>query len=167
MLVGTPSTLTDIDRELQPSLEPAFLPEGHAIAGALAAFVLMLAAAGYLLWRYDRLPFLPYAPGPLARLWRRWRKRRDGNLTRDDETTLLREWHAALNDCAGETLYPSTLERLFQRAPFLAPSRDRIERLFAASWNAFYAPNAGTSPPVASVMTLVRELADRERGVPC
>ena len=164
---GLPATLTDVDRELRPSPEPALLPEAATLLGALGALLLALSAAGYLLWRYDRLPFLPYAPGPLARLWRRWRKRRDGDLASDEGTALLREWHAALNHCAGETLYPSTLERLFQRAPFLAPLRERIETMFASSWNAFYAPATGASPPTASVLSLVRESADRERGVPC
>ena len=73
---GLPATLTDVDRELRPSPEPAPLPEAATIAGALAAFLLASMVAGWLLWRYDRLPFLPYAPGPLAQLWRRWRKRR-------------------------------------------------------------------------------------------
>ena len=162
---GLPQTLTDVDRELRPSPEPAPLSETSAMAGALAMFALALAAAAFLLWRYDRLPFLPYAQGPLAQLWRRWRKRRD--LAPDEQATLLREWHAALNRCAGETLYPSTLERLFRHAPFLAPMRERVEGVFATSWNAFYAPTLGTSPSAASVLALIREAADRERGVPC
>src|SRR5262249_48147710 len=134
-----PATLTDVDRELRASPEPALLPEAATIVSALGALLFAMAAAGYLLWRYDRLPFLPYAPAPLAQLWRRWRRRSDENLTTGDGTLLLREWHTALNHCAGETLYPSTLERLFERAPFLAPLRKNIEELFAASWNAFYA----------------------------
>jgi len=39
--------------------------------------------------------------------------------------------------------------------------------MFASSWNAFYAPATGASPAAASVLSLVRESADRERGVPC
>ena len=138
------------------------LAEGGAIAGVLGMLALAALAALFLLWRYDRLPFLPFAPGPLAVFWRRWRKRAPDD---GDASLLMREWHAALNRCAGETLYPSTLGRLFERAPFLAPLRERIESLFTASWNAFYAAHA--TPPSASVLALAREAADRERGVPC
>jgi mxaA protein len=159
---GLPSPLTDSDRELVPSPEPALLSERGAIAGVLGALASAALAALFLLWRYDRLPFLPFAPGPLAVFWRRWRKRSPDD---GDASLLMREWHAALNRCAGETLYPSTLDRLFVRAPFLAPLRERIESLFAASWNAFYAAHA--TPPSASVLALAREAADRERGVPC
>jgi mxaA protein len=164
---GLPSPLVDSDRELVPSPDPAPLSERGAIVGALAALALAALASAFLLWRYDRLPFLPFAPGPLAVFWRRWRARRDAKLDEHDATLLMREWHAALNRCAGETLYPSTLDRLFDRAPFLAPLRERIEALFAASWNAFYAPRAHALPPSVGVLALAREAADRERGVPC
>jgi hypothetical protein len=164
---GLPTPLTDSDRELIPSPEPAPLSERGTIAGAAGAFAIALLAASFLFWRYDLLPFLPYAPGPLALFWRRWRKRRETSLTGDDEAALMREWHAALSRCAGETLYPSTLGRLFERAPFLAPLRERIEALFAASWSAFYAPRSHASPAPANVLALAREAADRERGVPC
>jgi len=164
---GLPSPLTDSDRELVPSPEPARLSERGAIAGTLVALVIAALASAFLLWRYDRLPFLPFAPGPLAQFWRRWRARRDASLDASDASALMREWHAALNRCAGETLYPSTLDRLFVRAPFLAPLRERIEALFAASWSAFYAPRSHATPASASVLALAREAADRERGVPC
>ena len=164
---GLPSPLTDSDRELVPSPEPTALSEHGAIAGAFGALVIAAFAGMFLLWRYDRLPFLPFAPGPLALFWRRWRRRRDATLDEHDATLLMREWHAALNRCAGETLYPSTLGRLFERAPFLAPLRERIEALFAASWSAFYAPRSQIKPPSASVLALARDAADRERGVPC
>ena len=162
---GLPAMLTDEDRELRPSLEPEPLPVAGDVLAALACLALATIAAGYLLWRYDKLPFLPRAPGPLARTWRRWRRRRD--LSPEQETLLLRAVHAALSESAGGTLYPSTLELLFERAPFLAPLRERIERLFAWSWNRFYGPGDGEPLPHASVLVLLREAADRERGVPC
>ena len=71
-----PPALTDQDRELRPSTAPALLPLFRVVGGALASLVLALACVGYLLWRYDCLPFLPHAPGPLARTWRRWRRGR-------------------------------------------------------------------------------------------
>ena len=161
-----PPALTDQDRELRPSPTPTLLPISKDFAGALASLVLALTCAAYLLWRYDRLPFLPHAPGPLARTWRRWRRGHRG-LSSDQHAALLRDMHVALSRSAGETLYPSTLERLFERAPYLAPLRERIGSLFAASWRSFYDAGEQAPPPVASVLALLHEAADRERGVPC
>ena len=160
-----PATLVDKDRELRPSPEPMRVPENGAIVGLVASLAATLVAAGYLLWRYDRLPFLPYAPGPLSRAWRSWRRRSRRELTNDEETALLRDLHGALNQSAGETLYPSTLSRLFDRAPYLAPLRGEIERVFAASWQRFYGD--GNAPSPATVLATLESAADRERGVPC
>jgi len=161
-----PPALTDQDRELRPSPAPMSLPLSRAIVGALTSLALALVCAGYLLWRYDRLPFLPHAPGPLARTWRRWRRGQRG-LSTEQHAALLRDMHTALSRSAGETLYPSTLERLFERAPYLAPLRDRIAHVFAASWSSFYGPNEQIPPSTTSVLTLLHDAADRERGVPC
>jgi mxaA protein len=162
-----PQTLVDKDRELRPSPAPERVPEGPSLAGALASFVVALMAIGYLLWRYDKLPFLPYAPGPLLRAWRNWRQRSKRELTDEEATALLRDLHGALNQSAGETLYPSTLSRLFERAPYLAPLRAEIERVFAASWQRFYGVGDGDAPATANVIAMLRSAADRERGVPC
>ena len=161
-----PPSLTDQDRELRPSLAPELLPQSGVIAGAGACLSLAILCALYLLWRYDRLPFLPYAPGPLARTWRRWRRVRR-SLEPDQHAALLRDMHAALSGSAGETLYPSTLERLFVRAPHLTPLRERIEALFDASWSSFYEERERIPPTQAHVLALLRDAADRERRVPC
>jgi mxaA protein len=160
-----PQTLVDKDRELRPSPIPERVSARAAIAGSLASLGVAFAAVAYLLWRHDRLPFLPYAPGPLLRAWRSWRRRSKCQLTGDEETALLRDLHGALNQSAGETLYPSTLQRLFERAPYLSPLRVEIERVFAASWQRFYAD--GEAPVPANVLATLQSAADRERGVPC
>lgn len=163
---GLPPALTDQDRELRPSQAPMLLPLSRAIIGALASLVLALVCAGYLLWRYDRLPFLPHAPGPLARAWRHWRRGRH-ELSTEQHAALLRDMHTALSRSAGETLYPSTLERLFERAPYLAPLRERIAQVFATSWSSFYGQDEQVPPSTTSVLALLHDAADRERGVPC
>lgn len=162
---GLPASLSDKDRELVPSPTPVPLPQSGFLFAAMSSLLLASACAAWLLWRYDRLPFLPYAPGPLARTWRRWRRSRE--ITAEQHVALLRDVHAALNRSAGETLYPSTLHRLFERAPHLAPLRDRIASMFAASWRTFYESGPGAPPPAPSVLALLRDAADRERGVPC
>jgi len=159
-----PSALSDQDRELKPSPVPQPLPVTGALAELTASLLAALAAAAYLLWAHDLLPFLPRAPGPFARLWRRWRGR---GLDPAERLTLLREWHLALNAAAGETLYASTLPRLFERAPHLLPLRGRVDALFRRSWQSFYgaAPIAEDMTP--EILGVLREAALRERGVPC
>jgi mxaA protein len=162
-----PPTLTDEDRELKPADPPRLLSNRGAVTGVVSGAIAAAALAVYLLWAYDRLPFLPRAPGPFARLWRSWRRRSRRGLSREDDPELLHAWHAALNLSAGETLYPSTLPRLFASAPHLAPLRERIEQLFERTWQSFYG-SAGTRPPdAADLLDLARKAADRERGVPC
>ena len=165
-----PTALSDEDRELKPSPPPQPLSTTRTLAALAASLLVAACAAGWLLWVHDRLPFLPHAPGPFARLWRRWRGRdRRGDRAFDpiERSSLLREWHLALNDVAGETLYASTLPQLFERAPYLLPLRARIEALFERSWQAFYGAAPVTEVAAADLFAVLREAALRERGVPC
>jgi len=162
-----PPTLSDEDRELKSAAPPSLLPARNAVLGALFSLIVAVACAAYLLWVYDRLPFLPRAPGPFARLWRSWRRRGRRGLSNDDGVALLRAWHAALNLAAGETLYPSTLSRLFVSAPHLQPLRARIEKLFESSWQSFYGPASSKAPDATELLEMLRHAAERERGVPC
>ena len=160
-----PPTLSDEDRVLKPSPSPQTLPGGRIAAAFVLGLSATLACAVYLLWAYDRLPFLPRAPGPFARAWRRWRGRRA--LSDAEGDRLLRDWHAALNEAAGETLYASTLSHLFTRAPHLDPLRQRVEELFARSWTSFYGHADAAAPGTHELLELLRSAAERERGVPC
>lgn len=162
-----PPTLTDEDRELKPAASPQLLSTRGAVAGVVLWVIAAAIFGGYLLWAYDRLPFLPRAPGPFARLWRSWRNRSRRGLSHEDGVALLHAWHAALNVAAGQTLYPSTLPRLFVSAPYLTPLRERIEPLFERSWQCFYGPAETDAPNAADLLDVLRKAAERERGVPC
>ncbi len=162
-----PQTLSDEDRELKSQAPPRLLPVGKAAFGVSSSLIAAAFCAAYLLWAHDRLPFLPRAPGPFARLWRSWRRRSRSALSDDDGIALLHAWHAALNVAAGETLYPSTLPRLFVSAPHLQPLRTRIEELFEKSWQSFYGPDSSRAPVAEELLEVMRHAAERERGVPC
>ena len=162
-----PATLTDEDRELKSAAPPRLLPARNAALGVLFSAIAAALCATYLLWAHDRLPFLPRAPGPFARLWRSWRRRGRRDLSDDDGLALLHAWHAALNLAAGEALYPSTLPRLFTCAPYLQPLRARIEELFERSWQSFYGPASNRPPGTDELLDVLRDSAERERGVPC
>lgn len=160
-----PPTLTDEDRELKPSPAPSPIPLAAPLVRLAAAVTAALLAILYLLWQHDRLPFLPRRPGPFARLWRRWRRRARRPLPVGAAGEVQRDWHVALNDSAGQTLYAATLVELFARAPHLAPMRERLEAAFARSWSSLYGNEA--APDAADLLELAREAALRERGVPC
>ena len=162
-----PPTLSDEDRELKPQAPPRTLPVRKAAVGMSFGLIAATLCAVYLLWVHDRLPFLPRAPGPFARLWRSWRRRSRRALSADDGVALLHAWHAALNLAAGETLYPSTLPHLFVSAPHLQPLRARIEELFEKSWQSFYGPVSSCAPAADELLEIMRHAAERERGVPC
>jgi mxaA protein len=213
MSPALPATLTDEDRELKPSPVPQMLPLGRVISAFALSVLAVIACGFYLLWAYDRLPFLPRSPGPFARAWRRWRRtgvqvsrrpwmaesgRRTGvqmprrpwiaesgprrrwwpsiaekgrrgrhPITEGERIELLRDWHAALNQAAGETLYTSTLPQLFARAPYLEALRAQVEGMFDASWKSFYGVSQSPGPGAAEILDLLRRSAERERGVPC
>lgn len=162
-----PASLSDEDRELKPSPPPQPLPRTGVVLALAASLAVALSCSVWLLWVHDRLPFLPRSPGPFARLWRRWRRRGRRGLPADQQAALLRDWHSALNETAGETVYASTLPRLFARAPFLAPLRARVEGAFWRSWQSFYGDREVPAPPAAEILELARQSAQCERGVPC
>jgi mxaA protein len=213
MSPALPATLTDEDRELKPSSVPQALPLARTISVFALSVLAVMAFGLYLLWAYDRLPFLPRSPGPFARAWRRWRrtgvqvrwagarvpwrpwmavsgprgpwmaesgrrsrwwpsiaeKGRRGRhpISESERIALLRDWHAALNQTAGETLYTSTLPQLFARAPYLEALRTQVEGMFDASWKSFYGVSQSPGPGAAEILDLLRRSAERERGVPC
>src|SRR5262249_57961958 len=140
-----------------PSRERRALPRTGLALVLVASLTVGLSCAAWLLWAHDRLPFLPRSPGPFARLWRRWRRRGRRELPADQQVALLRDWHSALNEAAGETVYGSTLPRLFVRAPFLAPMRIRVEGAFSRSWEALYGDPAMPRPAAAGTLHRARQ----------
>jgi mxaA protein len=88
-------------------------------------------------------------------------------ITEGERIVLLRDWHAALNQAAGETLYTSTLPQLFARAPYLEALRAQVEGMFDASWKSFYGESQSPGPGATEILDLLRRSAERERGVPC
>ncbi len=158
----------ELDGELKtprPAPPPEPLPVGRHVAAMLAGVLAASAGAFALLWIHDLIPFLPRHPGEMTRLWRRWRGRRDGLLDESERRLLLEEFHRALSGCAGETLYPATLARLFNRATHLQPLREAITTAFSASWRSIYGPSgSGGAPDAAALLALIRSAADRERG---
>ena len=135
-----------------------------AIATGPLRLRLVLASAALAAW-------LAAWAGWLA--WRRWRDAMTQpfaaalrTLGREDDRhpSDWRALHEAFDRTAGEVLRPSTLPRLFERAPQFEPLRDRIEGFYAQSAARFFgdaraAPAAGAVSPLA----LCRDLRRVER----
>ena len=126
-----PNPLEDVQpkKTIAPSLvdlNPKIMRTGVLLLIALMFF-------GFWLWLIDRLPFFARSPSPFSLLSRKLKKK-IGPLDMDDMKAI----HAALNQVAGETLYPNTLARLFEQAPYLGHLRQSIESFFESSWKCFY-----------------------------
>lgn len=132
------------DRSPRPApAPPPFEDRGPRFVAGAAGLVALLSLLG-LLWVHDRLPGLSRSPGPLLRLRRALRRRGDAAVL---DIEMLAQVHTALNEAAGQTLYPATLHRLFAAQPPLQPHREAIERFFAASWPCLFGAHDAALPP--------------------
>ena len=136
----------------RPAPAIATAPLRRRVLLASACLAACLAAwAGWLAWRrWHDARTLPFASA--------WRA-----LARE-EPRRASDWralHEAFDRTAGQVLLPSTLPRLFERAPQFEPLRDRIEAFYAQSATRFFgdAPAADAASPLA----LCRDLRRVER----
>lgn len=112
------------------------------------------------LWLKDKIPWLPYQPGPMTKLYRLLKKQSIDHFT----PAQLREIHNALNASAGSSLYPNNLATLFENAPYFQPYQTEIETFFHASWEAFYGDKTATKGIDASqTMVWIEQTAIAER----
>jgi mxaA protein len=145
--------------DLQPDRAAVPLPTlrlRQQLLVSLAAVALVLCAwAGWWVWRnYRDARRLPFARAfaELARL--------DAARV-DDEPQAWRYVHQALNQTAGQTVHAGSLEALFERAPYLRPLSERVERFYAQSEQRFFA-TAAVSERYA-LLELCRDLRHAER----
>lgn len=148
---------------MQPDIAP--VPEPLApIAGRLAAYLALAAAAGFVLaarrwprlafWRREA-PFRDALP-ELRRL-----ARRGGDAA--DRAALAR-LHRAFDESAGCALFADRLAPLYAARPRLRALAPAIEAFYAASRAAFFAPAPGPAAiDAAALLALCRRLA-REEG---
>lgn len=127
-----PYPLPEIKRmeNLPPLLASTSYPFTLAVSSLLMACICLLAWA----WFNDKISFLPFKPGPLTQLHRSWKKQALQQLMPDH----IKQLHHALNISAGQTLYPSNLHVLFERAPYLLLEQSAIADFFNYSWTCFY-----------------------------
>ena len=124
---------------------------------------LSLLCGALWLWLMDKISWWPRNPGPMTRLSRQLSKARvtqQANFSCAD----LRSIHKALANSAGQTLYPNTVDYLFERAPYLSAEKLTITQFFNESWQSFFA--SGSTPSnvnVAETLAWIKRAAMAER----
>lgn len=120
----------------RPHIPPLRFDTHKPASIAATFFTLGMLLLGVWLWLSDKIAWLPHNPGPMTKLARQLDKFRSSNtgLSQAD----LRNVHLALNTAASQTLYPHTLEQLFQTSPYLSAERAEITHFFKQSWAVFF-----------------------------
>ncbi|HOY71313.1 MAG TPA: hypothetical protein PL131_11775 [Methylotenera sp.] len=118
----------------RPNLPPLHLDEVTPKTWAIIFAALALLTGLTWAWVLDKLPILPFQPGPLTRLSRQFKLENAQVLSQQE----LQQVHHALNLAAGQSLYPQTLGKLFETAPYLQSEQVKIRDFFAASWQGTY-----------------------------
>ena len=149
-----PNPLTS--EQPRADLPPYRFDEKSPLLKAFLCLGLALVSVTIWCWLTDRLPFLPRHPGPITNLARKLK-----HIQKTD-ITALKTIHAALNNAAGETLYPETLGRLFELAPYLKPEQRSIEQFFLSSWQHFYGEGHAL-PDIAAIKEWIQRAAIAER----
>lgn len=145
-----------LSEQPRPDLPPFRYDEKGPLIKAIVTIGLTLVSLMMWCWLTDRLPFLPRHPGPITSLARKLKR-----IPKMD-IAVLRMIHAALNDAAGETLYPDTLRTLFEHSPYLRPQQTAIEQFFMSSWQHFYGLGH-TLPDLDKIKDWVNRAATAER----
>lgn len=145
------------DRRLPPFDTGARRARLAATAWALAATALAWLGWWALRRRADRVRL------PFARALHEMR--RVPAAGRDEAEETWTALHRALDDTAGGTVHRASLERLLAAAPWLVPSRDAIERFYAASAARFFSRPPRTEPfPVAELGRTLYRAEKRNAG---
>jgi len=127
-----------------------------AILSALSALLLVL----FWLRLNDKLAFWPKHPGPITVLNRQLKRQLKADRF---STETLRLIHQALAACAGESLYPNSLDSLFNNAPYLGEFEADIRPFFEQSWRLFHIEDIGPETiSVTDTMAWLKQAGMRE-----
>lgn len=147
----------------RPMMPPPRFNEVMPLKLAWLCLGLGLLLAGFWLWVQDKITWWPRHPGAMTLLDRQLRQQnvaKQSQFTADD----LRTIHAGLAGSAGQSLYPNTLDALFEKAPYLLVDKETITRFFNDSWRVFHETNAqDLAIPVAETITWIKRAAISER----
>ncbi len=131
-----PPTITE--KKHHPHAPPLRFDTDTPITWAMVCLGLSLLFGGFYLWLMDKIVWWPRNPGAITQLARQFNKAgiaQQSAFSAED----LRAIHKALAVSAGQSLYPNTLNHLFERAPYLSLEKPAITQFFNQTWQHFYA----------------------------
>ncbi len=126
------------EKSHRPHAPPLSFDTQTPLTIALILLSLGLLLGGFWLWLQDKISWWPRNPGPLTKLARQIRQHRESTFSMKD----LRNIHSGLAASAGQSLYPNTLQDLFEKCPYLISEKLDIAKFFEDSWQAFHGKNA-------------------------
>ncbi|MDC9725327.1 MAG: hypothetical protein PSN44_05340 [Gammaproteobacteria bacterium] len=157
-----PEQITEQEAQ-RPIIVPPKFDEMTLFKLAWLCLALGLLLFSFWLWLQDKIKWLPRKPGAMTLLARQLHQQRIAKQAafNDDDLRMI---HAGLAGCAGQSLYPDTLDKLFESAPYLLLDKEAITHFFTASWQAFHRKDAGEYHiSVADTMAWVKRSAISER----
>jgi hypothetical protein len=157
-----PEQITDVEA-MRPIMPPPAFDEATPFKLMWLCLALAILFVAFWLWLEDRLPWWPKHPGAMTLLARQLRQQqtaKQSQFTADD----LRTIHTGLAGSAGQSLYPNTLDSLFEQAPYLSVDKEEIIQFFNDSWRVFHENTTQKSHiPVVGTVAWVRRAAVSER----
>lgn len=129
------------ERNRRPHAPPLRFDTRKPLTIALILLGLSLLFGSVWLWLQDRILWWPRNPGPLTKLARQLQLHRESSFS----TSTLRVIHNGLAASVGQSLYPNTLQQLFDKCPYLEAEKLHITKFFEDSWQVFHGGNAQTN----------------------
>ncbi|MGR8935960.1 MAG: hypothetical protein ACU837_16505 [Gammaproteobacteria bacterium] len=150
-----PANLSDSEIVLQPADIPRFLDtrwQQRSLYVLIAVSAILLL---YLVWIYDRLPYVRRYAGPFGKACRALEKLQRQGGGEDTHRQALHCLHQAVNATAGETVFFTTLETFLQARPAFQAARLPLEKLYRRSEAVFF-----TDRPVLTDTAALAEILD-------
>lgn len=152
-----------IEKEHRPYAPPLRFDTRTPLTIGLLCLGLSLLCGALWLWLMDEISWWPRNPGPIMQLSRQLSK---AGVAQQSTFSVadLRSIHKALASSAGQSLYPNTLDNLFERAPYLSAEKLAITQFFNDSWQSFFASGSTSSTvSVAETLAWIKRAAMTER----
>lgn len=142
------------------NVQPPLFDAGKPLLGLVVCAALFVLSALLWAWVKDYLPWLPFKAGPMTKLARKLKAKRQNQYC---DLSTLRAVHTALNEAAGVSLYANDLEPLIAKAPYFAAIQTELATFFEDSWQQFYTDVPAPTVTYDSVEAWVQQVAIAER----
>ncbi|MEE9356445.1 MAG: hypothetical protein V3U75_12720 [Methylococcaceae bacterium] len=123
---------------IRPSIKPSLIENTAIFCLMLSSITGTLLMVGFILWENDFLPFLRNYRGPFSNAYQKLKKLQLQPPSKSREKNALQLFHRAMNETAGNTLFPDYLPSFYEKHPHFLPTRSVTETIYAASTEVFF-----------------------------